>query len=133
MTEKEIYDLAIFAIGAEQKAASLSAEAAELQQDARQNRDYAAARRAQVAEAMAEGGYREIRGPRLLLTARKTGSDGLHITDESAIPADFMTTPPPPAPKPDKNAIKAALKAGQTVPGCELSNGPPSVSIKELG
>jgi hypothetical protein len=31
---------------------------------------------------------------------------------------------------PDRTAIKDALKAGQTVPGFELSNSPPSLSIR---
>lgn len=44
------------------------------------------------------------------------------IEDESAIPAEFLIEPPPPAPRPDKKAIAAALKVGQPVPGCHLQH-----------
>lgn len=49
------------------------------------------------------------------------------ITDASAIPAIFMVQPPP---SPDKNAIKAALKAGEVIPGAALSNQPPALSVR---
>ncbi len=44
------------------------------------------------------------------------------ITDPSKIPAAYMRTPEakPPKPEPDKNAIKAALQAGDAVDGCTL-------------
>ncbi len=51
----------------------------------------------------------------------------VEITDPAVIPAIFMVQPPP---SPNKNAIKAALKEGQTVFGCTLSNQPPSLSVR---
>lgn len=51
----------------------------------------------------------------------------VEITDAAAIPAVFMVQPPP---APDKNAIKAALKGGDAIPGCALSNQPPALSIR---
>jgi hypothetical protein len=51
----------------------------------------------------------------------------VEITDQAAIPAVFMVQPPP---SPDKNAIKAALKAGEAVPGCALSNSPPALQVR---
>ena len=47
----------------------------------------------------------------------------VQILDASAIPAAYMRTPEPPPPAPDKAAISAALKAGASVPGCELVHG----------
>ena len=47
----------------------------------------------------------------------------MNVLDAAMIPADFLRTPPAPAPAPDKTAIAAALKAGQVVPGCELVRG----------
>ena len=43
------------------------------------------------------------------------------IFDPLSIPADYMTTPKPPAPVPDKERIKEAIKAGQEIPGARLT------------
>lgn len=51
----------------------------------------------------------------------------VEITDAAAIPALFMVQPPP---SPDKKAIGAALKSGEAVPGCTLSNSPPALSVR---
>lgn len=47
----------------------------------------------------------------------------VEVLDEASIPAEYMRThePKPPVPAPDKNAIKAVLKAGGVVPGCVLT------------
>jgi hypothetical protein len=43
------------------------------------------------------------------------------VIDEPAlIPVEFLRTPPPPAPEPDKTAIAAAIKAGREVPGAHV-------------
>ena len=51
-------------------------------------------------------------------------SESVEVTDEVAVPGEFKRTPPPPAPVPDKPLIKAALKAGQEVPGAVLVTRP---------
>lgn len=51
----------------------------------------------------------------------------LIVTDESAIPARFWKAADP---KLDMNAVKGEIKAGAVVPGCELSNGAPTVTIR---
>lgn len=53
--------------------------------------------------------------PRCVVSWRKTTS--LNITDLGAIPADFLKFADP---APDKNAIKAAIKAGREIDGAEL-------------
>lgn len=53
--------------------------------------------------------------------AKKPAS--VQIQDASLIPPEYMRTPEPPPPAPDKTAIAAALKLGQAVPGCELQQG----------
>lgn len=45
------------------------------------------------------------------------------IDAESQLPAEFIRTPEPPPPAPDKAAIKAAILAGQEVPGAHLDRG----------
>ncbi len=42
------------------------------------------------------------------------------IDDEAAVPPEFIVQPDPPAPRPDKAAIKDAIKAGRDVPGARL-------------
>lgn len=44
----------------------------------------------------------------------------VEIYDEKQIPAQFLTTPKPPEPKPSKAEIGKALKAGQDVPGARI-------------
>lgn len=45
------------------------------------------------------------------------------IYEQGLIPAEFMKTPEPPPPAPDKTAIKEAIKAGKEVPGAALKQG----------
>lgn len=47
-------------------------------------------------------------------------SDAVIIEDETRIPSEFMKTPEPPAPKPDKTAIKEAIKGGAVIPGASI-------------
>lgn len=42
------------------------------------------------------------------------------IGADAKIPDRFMRIPPVPMPEPDKKAIKAALEAGEDIPGCEI-------------
>ena len=42
------------------------------------------------------------------------------IDDEAAIPEAYKVQPEPPAPRPDKKQIAAAIKAGEDVPGARL-------------
>lgn len=53
-------------------------------------------------------------------------SPSVIITDESALPDEFMRIKK----EPNKTAIKAALEAGQSVSGAVMSNGSTTVSIR---
>jgi Siphovirus Gp157 len=53
--------------------------------------------------------------------AKKPAS--VNVIDATLIPPAYMRTPEPPPPAPDKKAIGDALKAGASVPGCELVQG----------
>ena len=64
-------------------------------------------------------GAKRIEGTIGVLSLRKN-PDSVEILDEKLIPEQFMVTPPAPAARPDKAAIKAALKAGDEVAGCDL-------------
>lgn len=81
-----------------------------------------------IAKTMDEVALKKIQRPDFsvsLVPTRQT----VVITDETAIPPDYMTTPKPPAPKPDKRLIEKALKDGYAVPGCQLSNGSQTIRI----
>ena len=54
------------------------------------------------------------------------GRAAVAVTDDAAIPAEFMEPQPPRA---DKAAILKAMKAGATVPGAVLRNGSPTLRI----
>lgn len=47
----------------------------------------------------------------------------VRITDPALVPDSYMRQQPPPPPLPDKPAIKAAIEAGQFVPGASLGRG----------
>ncbi len=55
------------------------------------------------------------------------GRQSVAITDDAAIPAEYLRQPPP---QPDKAAILAALKEGRAVPGAVLRNGAPVLTIR---
>lgn len=65
-------------------------------------------------------GIQKIEGPGVTLSFRKTSA--VAIDEQALIPAEFMRTPEPPPPAPDKVAIAAALKAGREVPGAHLEH-----------
>lgn len=69
-------------------------------------------------------GVHKLDTPYFALTVKKN-PPGVEVWDERQIPAEFMRTrvPPPPAPEPDKVAIREALKAGREVPGALLAQG----------
>ena len=47
----------------------------------------------------------------------------VQIAEGATIPAQYMRTPPTPAPEPDKIALKQAIQAGQEIPGVSLITG----------
>lgn len=73
-----------------------------------------------LAHNMTAAGLTRIDGPDVSLSWRS--SEAVEVEDESQIPADLMTQPTPPAPKPNKAAIKAAIKAGRDVPGARIES-----------
>lgn len=64
-------------------------------------------------------GITKIECPQFVI-AVKHNPPAVMIDDEKFIPAEYLTQPEPPAPRPDKMKIRDALKAGEDVPGCRL-------------
>jgi hypothetical protein len=67
-------------------------------------------------------GMSKIECPHFALTIKKNPA-AVDIFEPGLIPAEFMKQPEPPPAAPDKTAIKAALQAGQDVPGALLAQG----------
>lgn len=62
-------------------------------------------------------GQRKVAAGTFTITMRENKS--VRVVDQDAIPASFITEKPA-VYQPDKKAILAALKAGESVPGCEI-------------
>ena len=120
----------------EHKAANVAALARSLEATAAQIKDAeremkarreaierrAEALRAYLLGALQHAGIRKVSCPWFSLAVRATPA-AVEVEDAAQIPAEFMRQPEPPPPAPDKIAIREALKAGRTVPGCRLVAG----------
>jgi len=82
----------------------------------------AAGLRRYVLENMQFAGIQKIECPWFKLSIRDNPA-AVEIYEPGLIPAQYMKTPEPPPPAPDKTAIKAAITAGMEVPGAKLTKG----------
>ena len=82
----------------------------------------AAGLRRYALSAMQVAGVQSIECPYFKLSVRKN-PPAVEVFDAAQIPAQFMRTPEPPPPAPDKKAITEAIKAGKEVPGARLVSG----------
>lgn len=67
-------------------------------------------------------GITKIECPEFTIALRNN-PEALKIREDAQIPDEFMVTPEPPPPQPDKKAIKQALKDGKHIDGCYLEAG----------
>lgn len=65
-------------------------------------------------------GIKKVEGPGVVLSFRS--STAVDVYEPGLIPAQYMKTPEPPPPAPDKVAIAAALKRGEEVQGARLES-----------
>lgn len=86
-------------------------------------------RTALIEQAMVATDQTTFRLPTATLTLAKR-QPSLIVTNEADIPARFWVEQERPAPKLDKRAVAAALKAKETVPGASLDNGSVSLSVR---
>ena len=78
--------------------------------------------RSYVLACMQSAGIVTIDTPYFRVSVRQN-PESVEVLDEAQIPEMYMVQPPPPAMRADKARIKAALKAGDEVPGCRLARG----------
>ena len=109
------------AVLADYRAAAAAAKAEKDRLAARQQRYERHIERIEtyVLAILATSGIAKLDGLTATLSARRN-PESLVIDDADAIPGTFYRIPPPSAPVPDKNAIKAEIKRGHDVPGCRL-------------
>lgn len=63
-------------------------------------------------------GIQKVEGPGIKLSFRKVPV--VVVDEQGLIPADYMRTPAPPEPTPDKVAIREAINGGKVVPGAHI-------------
>jgi hypothetical protein len=64
-------------------------------------------------------GISQIDSPTMTIKIRNN-PESVEVFEPHLVPSDFMEWPAPPPQKPNKTAIKAALKEGKEVQGCRL-------------
>jgi hypothetical protein len=77
-------------------------------------------------DAMSEVGLRKLEQPDFTASAR-AGSPSLVVIAEDAIPSSYWVPQPP---KLDRQSLLAELKRGGEVPGTQLSNPRPTLSVR---
>lgn len=73
-------------------------------------------------DAMVYSGVQKVEHPQFTVSVQKN-PPSVDVFDENQIPAEYMTDPKPPAPKPNKTLIKKAIQDGFDVPGAKLVQG----------
>ena len=69
---------------------------------------------------MQAAGITRIEHPEFVLAVKKN-PPAVVIDEDAELPPQYLKTPEPPPPRPDKAAIAKALKAGAVVPGAYLT------------
>ena len=69
---------------------------------------------------MESAGIEKIECPLWKVSIQKN-PPSVEVFDSTSIPLAYMTDPKPPAPAPDKAAIREAIKAGKEIPGARMT------------
>ncbi|MHC2215567.1 siphovirus Gp157 family protein [Rhizobium leguminosarum] len=107
----------------------LKAKEAELAERRRRLEERADRIKATIEQAMITTEQESLRLPTATLTLAKR-APGLIVTNEADIPTRFWIEQERPAPKLDRKALTAALRAKEPVPGAGLDNGTISLSVR---
>lgn len=118
--EKKVEGYELVARSLEQFTPAIDAEIARLKALKEKRTGAAKLLREKVMEFFLAHGIEKVMAPRFTLALR-LNPEAVDVFDERQIPQQFMTVPKVPDPVPNKTAIKAAIKAGQDVPGAKLT------------
>jgi len=119
--EVKATNVAMFARNLEASAEAIKGAEAQMAARRKAIENRAANVREYLKAQMERTGITEIASPYFKLAIRKN-PPSVVIDAASQIPAEFMRTPEPPPPAPDKKAIGAAIKAGKEVPGAHAES-----------
>ena len=120
--EAKSTNVAKFILGLEAEAKMIEEAAKAMQSRAERRRRRAENIRNYVLFQLQQAGVTKVECPEFTISVRKN-PEAVEIDDPEQVPAEYMVTPEPPPPRPDKKAILAALKAGTPVAGCYRHQG----------
>lgn len=103
--------------GLEAEAEAIKAEEARLADRRRRKEKEAERLREYVLRCMESVGEKELETPRIRIATRR--STFVDVLDEGSVPRDYVRVTT--SEKVDKKAVMKALKAGEDVPGCSIS------------
>jgi hypothetical protein len=107
-------------------AAALGIRISDMQERVARIEQRAERKRALVSSVMGQADLKKLNEPDFTVSLRTTEPSFI-ITDERKIPPAFWQ---PQSPKLDRQALTAALRRGQSVPGAILGNGPSTISMR---
>jgi hypothetical protein len=111
-----------FVLGLEADAAAMDSAAEAMKQRANRRRKRAESIKAYVLFNLQAASISKVDCPEFTVSVQNNPK-GVEVTNVELIPSKFMKQPEPPPPTPDKSAIKAAIEAGEQVPGAWLYQG----------
>lgn len=120
--EVKARNVAAFARNLEATAAAIKDHEAQMAARRKSLENRAAGLRRYLLTSMQVAGMTKIECPMFVLSI-KSNPAAVEVYEPGLVPAEFMKTPEPPPPAPDKKAIAAAIKEGREVAGCRLTQG----------
>ncbi len=118
--ELKAQNVALFSRNLEATAAAIKQAEADMAKRRKALESRVQSLRDYLMRSMLATGIKKIEGPYLRIGIRDN-PEAVEVFDAAQVPGAFMRQPEPPPPAPDKAAIKAAIKAGQEVPGAKLT------------
>jgi len=118
----KVTNCALFTRNLETFADTIDEAAQAMKERAERFRNKAAGIRKYVLNAMQGAGITKIQAPEFTISIRKNPA-AVMIAPDARIPSEYMMTPEPPPPRPDKKRLKEALESGQAIDGCHLEQG----------
>jgi len=120
--ELKATNVAKFVLGLEAEAAAIEAAAEAIHQRSVRRKKRAESIRAYLLLNLQASGISRIECPEFTIAIRKN-PPAVEMDDFAVVPEQYMFTPEPPPPRPDKKLLAAALKAGEQIPGVWMRQG----------
>lgn len=121
LTTKSV-NVARFILGLEAEAKAIDEAVEKLKERAERRKRRADGIRNYMLVQLQAAGVTKVECPEFTISVR-LNPVAVEVADPAAVPTRFMVQPEPPPARPDKAAIKEALKAGENVAGCFLRQG----------